>query len=74
LAIGDVVQADIRLLEADDLQTDESVLTGESTPVDKNTEPVELDKPLPHQLYNSALMGSTVTNGSGTGLVVATGR
>ncbi|HEX9262197.1 MAG TPA: HAD-IC family P-type ATPase, partial [Candidatus Bathyarchaeia archaeon] len=37
LAIGDVVPADIRLLDADELQTDESVLTGESTPVDKNT-------------------------------------
>ena len=49
LAIGDVVPADIRLLEADELQMDESVLTGESTSVDKNPAPVELDKPLPHQ-------------------------
>ena len=74
LAIGDVVSADIRLLDADELQTDESVLTGESTPVDKNTTPVALDKPLPHQLSNIALTGSTVTNGFGVGLVVATGR
>ena len=74
LAIGDVVPADIRLLEADELQTDESVLTGESTSVDKNTTPVALDKPLPHQLSNIALTGSTVMNGSGVGLVVATGR
>jgi Mg2+-importing ATPase len=74
LAIGDVVPADIRLLDADELQTDESVLTGESTPVDKNTAPVALDNPLPHQLSNIALMGSTVMNGFGVGLVVATGR
>jgi Mg2+-importing ATPase len=74
LAIGDVVPADIRLLDADELQTDESVLTGESTPVEKNTTPVALDKPLPHQLSNIALTGSTVINGSGVGLVVATGR
>jgi len=74
LAIGDVVPADIRLLEADELQMDESVLTGESTSVDKNPAPVELDKPLPHQLANIALMGSTVTNGNGAGLVVATGK
>ncbi len=73
LAIGDVVPADIRLLDADEFQTDESVLTGESTSVDKNTAPVALDKPLPHQLSNIALMGSTVMNGSGVGLVVATG-
>ncbi|MDH5419999.1 MAG: magnesium-translocating P-type ATPase [Candidatus Bathyarchaeota archaeon] len=74
LAIGDVVPADIRLLDADEFQTDESVLTGESTPVDKDTTPVELDNPLPHQLSNIALMGSTVTNGSGVGVVAATGR
>jgi len=74
LAIGDVVPADIRLLDADEFQTDESVLTGESTSVDKNTAPVTLDKPLPHQLSNIALTGSTVMNGSGVGLVVATGR
>jgi len=74
LAIGDVVPADIRLLDADEFQTDESVLTGESTSVDKNTAPVALDKPLPHQLSNIALTGSTVINGSGVGLVVATGR
>ena len=74
LAIGDVVSADIRLLDADEFQTNESVLTGESTAVDKNGSPIELDNPLPHQLSNMALMGSTVTNGSGIGVVVATGR
>ncbi len=74
LAIGDVVPADIRLLDSDDFQTDESVLTGESTAVDKNTSLVDLDNPLPHQLSNIALMGSTVTNGSGIGVVAATGR
>ncbi len=74
LAIGDVVPADIRLLDADEFQTNESVLTGESAAVDKNASPVELDTPLPHQLSNMALMGSTVTNGSGIGVVVATGR
>ncbi|MCJ7613213.1 HAD-IC family P-type ATPase, partial [Candidatus Bathyarchaeota archaeon] len=74
LAIGDVVPADIRLLDADEFQTDESVLTGESTPVDKETSSVDLDNPLPHQLSNIALMGSTVTNGSAVGVVAATGR
>lgn len=73
LAIGDVVPADIRLLESDELQTNESVLTGESTPVDKVVTPIGLEKPLPHQLSNTALMGSEVTNGSGVGVVVLTG-
>ena len=74
LAIGDVVPADIRLLDADEFQADESVLTGESMAVDKNVAPVDLDNPLPHQLSNIALMGSTVTNGAGMGVVVAAGR
>jgi len=74
LAISDIVPADVRLLDIDDFQANESVLTGESTPIEKNTDPVEIDKPLPHQLLNIALMGSTVINGSGRGVVVATGK
>ncbi|MFH0849007.1 MAG: magnesium-translocating P-type ATPase [archaeon] len=74
LAMGDVVPADLRLLETDELQTNESVLTGESTPVEKVATPIELDSPLPHQLSNMALMGSEVMAGLGSGLVVATGR
>ena len=73
LAVGDVVPADIRLLEADEFQTNESVLTGESTPVDKVATPIEYESPLPHQLSNTALMGSEVIAGSGSGVVVATG-
>ena len=74
MAIGDVIPAEIRLLETNGFQTNESVLTGESTPVDKTTEPIGLDEPLPHQLSNIALMGSTVANGSGKGIVVTTGK
>lgn len=74
LAIGDVVPADLRLLKVDDLQTDESALTGESSPVEKNVDLIGLDDPLPHQLTNMALMGSTVSSGSGSGIVVATGN
>jgi Mg2+-importing ATPase len=74
LAIGDVVPADIRLTEADELQTNESILTGESNPVEKATQALDIDKPMPHQLSNTALMGSEVVNGSGKGVVVSTGR
>ncbi len=55
LAIGDVVPADIRLVDADEFQTNESVLTGESTAVDKNASPVELDKPLPRARFMRVL-------------------
>ena len=40
LQLGDVVPADVRLLEATGLECDESVLTGESLPVDKDAGPV----------------------------------
>lgn len=73
VAIGDIVPADLRLLEVDELATNESVLTGESTPVEKSSDPISLERPLPHQLANTAFMGSEVTEGSGRGVVVATG-
>ena len=74
LTTGDVVPADIRLFEACEFEANESVLTGESTPVDKNITPVAIDKPLPHELSNIALTGSNITNGFGAGLVIATGK
>ncbi|WP_239309734.1 MULTISPECIES: magnesium-translocating P-type ATPase [unclassified Frankia] len=72
LRLGDVVPADIRLLEATGLACDESVLTGEALPVDKDTEPVPAGTPLA-ELTGCALMGTVVNAGSGTGVVVATG-
>ena len=73
MTVGDVVPADIRLLETQEFQTNESELTGESTPVDKDVKPIDIQKPLPYQLSNTALMSTNVSNGSGTGLVVTTG-
>lgn len=46
LRLGDTVPADIRLLRATGLECDESVLTGESLPVDKGTAPVPAGTPL----------------------------
>jgi Ca2+-transporting ATPase len=45
LEAGDTVAADSRLLEAVELKTDEAILTGESTPVNKSLEPVKPDAP-----------------------------
>lgn len=72
LEAGDVVAADLRLLEANGLSLDESALTGESVPVTKGTEPVEADAPLAER-GSLALKATHVTDGSGAGLVVATG-
>jgi Mg2+-importing ATPase len=73
LALGMVIPADIRLLAVQQLECDEGVLTGESTGVAKNTEPVGAGSSL-GDLDSCALMGTVVQAGSGTGVVVATGR
>jgi Ca2+-transporting ATPase len=69
---GDVVPADLRLVEVDDLQVDESALTGESVPVDKHREPVDAEVPLADREC-MAYKGTAVTRGAGEGVVVATG-
>ena len=72
LRLGDIVPADVRLLAVTGLGCDESVLTGESLPVDKSTGVVDAGAPLA-ELSGCALMGTVVSAGSGRGVVVATG-
>ena len=69
---GDVVTADLRLVEASRLQADESALTGESVPVEKEPEAVEEAAPLAER-SSMLYKGTAVTRGTGIGLVVATG-
>lgn len=71
LRLGDIVPADVRLTEVTGLECDESVLTGESLPVDKNTAAVPTGTPLA-ELSGCALMGTVVHAGSAVGIVVAT--
>ena len=72
LEAGDLVPADLRLLDVDRLQLDESPLTGESMPVDKRAEPVGADTPLAERTCMT-YRGTAVVEGAGTGVVVATG-
>ena len=69
---GDVVTADLRLMEASKLQVDESALTGESVPVAKQVSPVDEETPLAERA-SMAYKGTAVTRGAGEGVVVATG-
>jgi P-type Mg2+ transporter len=73
IELGQVVPADLRLVEVDDLECDESVLTGEAVPAVKRVEPVPAGTGI-GDLASCALMGTVVRAGSGTGVVVATGR
>jgi P-type Ca2+ transporter type 2C len=72
LESGDVVTADLRLLEAANLQTNESALTGESLPVGKQVAPVDAGTPLAERA-DMVYKGTAVTRGSGVGVVVTTG-
>ncbi|MEE4117487.1 MAG: cation-transporting P-type ATPase [Paracoccaceae bacterium] len=72
LEAGDVVPADLRLVEAANLRIDESALTGESVPQGKTVDAIEGEVPLAER-GNMAFKGTSVSNGSGLGVVVATG-
>lgn len=69
---GDVVTADMRLVTTSKLQADESALTGESVPVDKTTDPAPEDAPLAERT-SMVFKGTSITRGSGEGVVVASG-
>jgi P-type Ca2+ transporter type 2C len=73
LTTGDKVPADIRLVEAINLQIEESALTGESVAVTKHTLPLEQADMALGDRKNMAYAGTVVTYGRGRGLVVATG-
>ena len=69
---GDRVVSDVRLLKATDLRLDYSTLTGEAEPVER-TAGSSAAEGLP-DAENCALAGTTVVDGSGEGVVFATGR
>jgi magnesium-transporting ATPase (P-type) len=73
LESGDKVPADLRLIAARGLRTEEAALTGESQPVDKAVDPVPADAALGDRLC-MAFSGTLVSSGRGQGVVVATGQ
>ncbi len=71
---GDVVPADIRLITDRDILIDESILTGESIPVEKDSS-VVLDENTPlYERKNILFKGTVVVRGEGIGVVFATGK
>jgi len=69
---GDRIPADIRLIRVKSLKVQESALTGESLPVDKDQAPVAADAALGDRV-SMAYSGTVVTYGQGSGVAVATG-
>ena len=72
LQSGDKVPADLRLLRTRELRVDESALTGESVPVEKVADVLELETPLADR-KNMAYSSTLVVYGTGSGVVVGVG-
>jgi Ca2+-transporting ATPase len=72
LAAGDKVPADARIFEVANLEIDESMLTGESTPVRKTIDTLDKDSPVADRT-NMVFSGTIVTQGRGKAVVVAAG-
>ncbi|MDT2643583.1 HAD-IC family P-type ATPase [Enterococcus dongliensis] len=73
LKSGDVIPADLRLIEVHDLTIEESILTGESEAVEKTIETISEDALAGDQL-NMAFSGTLVQTGSARGVVIAVGE
>lgn len=73
LEAGNIVPADLRVLEGFNLKIQEAALTGESEPVEKNIAPLEKEEVGIGDRKNMAYMGTMVTYGRAIGLTVATG-
>ncbi|KAI0430554.1 hypothetical protein F5Y09DRAFT_227392 [Xylaria sp. FL1042] len=74
LNVGDIVPADLRLVSGLNLSTDEALLTGESIPINKQSDIVLNDVNIPvGDRTNMVYSASTITRGRGMGIVIATG-
>jgi len=70
---GNVIPADLRVLESVNLRTQEASLTGESEPVGKTVAAIDAPDLSPGDRRNMAFMGTVVTYGRGAGVVTGTG-
>lgn len=74
LAAGDMIPADMRLLQTKDLFLSQAALTGESYPVEKDATSATESNIAMTERSNLVLMGSNVLSGTAEGIVIATGE
>lgn len=74
LAPGSIAPADLRLIEANHLEINESALTGESKTVGKTIEKLTMKRLVVTEAKNMVFMGTVVANGWGRGIVVKIGK
>ncbi len=73
LSEGDKVPADLRIIEANNVRVDESMLTGESEAIAKQTDQIKGEKPI-YEQSNMLFSGSFIVSGQAKGVVVLTGN
>jgi Mg2+-importing ATPase len=73
LSAGDMIPADLRLLEAKDLFVNQSALTGESMPAEKQVQADNGEREDVFEIPNLCFMGANVVSGYGTGVILRTG-
>nr|WP_199077830.1 magnesium-translocating P-type ATPase [Pedobacter sp. ASV19] len=75
LSAGDMIPADIRIIQSKDLFVSQAMLTGESMPLEKRSAPIaDTDYKSPLELDNICFMGTNVVSGTATGIAVTTGN
>ncbi|MFI5332678.1 MAG: cation-translocating P-type ATPase [Candidatus Babeliales bacterium] len=70
---GDIIPADMRIIRAQNLKIDESLLTGESIPVVKQVDALAQATTQLFEATNIVFSGTTVISGKGVGVIIATG-
>ena len=73
LAAGDMIPADVRLLETKDFFVNQAALTGEALPTEKFSAPFDAGAESPFDLPNMCFMGENVQSGYATGVIIRTG-
>lgn len=74
LAAGDMVPADVRIIQAKDLFLNQATLTGEALPIEKTFIPIKTKNQNLLELSNICFLGSNVVSGSATAVVINTGK